>query len=113
MVSTALEAEAVSGQQLQSSAARAPKLRVFLWRGNMGNTDFILSRQGRGRAINSAMSRYVPGRVLAAGVVLGYFAVCGRRYQVLSTIRVCHCVAPHLLWRPWESFLGAGSPCLL
>lgn len=48
MVSTALEAEAVSGQQLQSSTARAPKLRVFLWRRNMGNTDFILSRQGGG-----------------------------------------------------------------
>lgn len=114
VVSTALEAEAVSGQQLQSSAARAPKLRVFLWKGNMGNTDFILSRQGRGRAINSATSCLSMFRAGSWLQVL-YWGIlpCGRCYQVLSTIRVCHCVAPHLLWRPWESFLGAGSPCLL
>lgn len=51
----------------------------------MGNTDFILSRQGGGGAGNQfchVLLVYPPGRVLAAGVVLGHFVA----WSVLSGI---------------------------
>lgn len=63
MVSTALEAEAVSGQQHQSSAARAPKLRVFLWRRNMGiQTLFCLGMGARGLSILPCPACLSPGQ---------------------------------------------------